>query len=119
MSSKLYLLEVTEAAGKTVASTRRPAAVKRGAAFSEGWRMGKELAGYKDGKDGTPASPIWGKTRAEVFGMIEDLYVEALKALKDGDSLKFRLASENVSMLKSELAKRTAAGEMARTARKA
>jgi hypothetical protein len=113
MSSKLYLLEVTEAAGKTVASTRRPAAVKRGAAFTEGWRMGKEITGYGE------SSPIWGKTRAEVFGMIEDLYVEALKALKDGDSLKFRLASENVSMLKSELAKRTAAGEMARTARKA
>lgn len=110
---KWYVLEMSDgAAEKIVASKRHPAA-KRGAAFSESWAMAKDVSGYNE------TSPIWGKTRYEVYDRIEDLYIEALTALKTGDKVKFTSANDEIIALKAELAKRSAAQEVARAARKA
>jgi hypothetical protein len=117
--SKLYVLELSEGAAEKIAASKRHPASRRGAAFKEGWAMGKEMAGYKDGKDGTPASPIFGKTRYEVYDEIETLYIEALEALKVKDTGKFQECNDRIILLHSELSKRAAAQEIARAARKA
>jgi hypothetical protein len=119
MSSKFYLLEMSEGAAEKIAASKRHPAARRGAEFKEGWAMGKEMAGYKDGKDGTPASPIFGMTRYEVYDEIETLYIAALQAVKDKRGDKFDECNERVILLKSELGKRAAAQEIARATRKA
>jgi hypothetical protein len=113
MSSKFYLLEMSEGAAEKIVASKRPAAVKRGAAFKEAWSMAKDMTGYNE------TSPIWGKTRYEVFSEMEDLFIAALQAVKDKRGDKFDECNDRITLLRSELAKRSAATEVARATRKA
>ncbi len=103
---KVFVVELTEEMASKVATTRPPAA-KRGAVFSEAWQMGKAVAGYDE------KSPVWGKTRTEVFEMIEALYAEIASALKRGDTKAAASMEGTIALYKSELEKRKAARAIA------
>ena len=111
--SKWYVLELSEGAAEKMVASKRHPATKRGAAFSEAWTMAKDMTGYNE------ASPIWGKTRYQVFDEIETLYIEALEALRVKDTGKFGECNDRIILLHSELNKRSAAQEVSRATRKA
>jgi pyrimidine operon attenuation protein/uracil phosphoribosyltransferase len=112
--SKIYVIEMEDKAAEKIASNRRrgAAAKRTGVPFSDAWKMGKEIAGY--GED----SLIWGKTRAQVHEMLEDLYRGALKAAKDKDAAKFETTNKHIALIEDELEKRKAARAAADALRK-
>ena len=110
--SKFYLVEMDEKAAEKIMKSSRTPAAKRGAVFSDAWKTAKEITGYNE------ASPIWGKTHDEVLSMIEDGYVQALKAVEDKDLAAFNRITKHIGELKAELGKRQAANELARASRK-
>lgn len=110
MTRKVFVVELTEEMASKVAATRPPA-VKRGAQFSAAWTMGKALAGYNED------SPIWGKSRSEVFEMIEERYAGIAEALKKGDTTTSSKLEGEIALFKNELEKRKAARGIAWAAR--
>lgn len=101
--TKVFVVELTEEMASKVAATRRSPASKRGAQFSAAWTLGKSLAGYDE------TSPIWGKTRSEVFEMIEERYAGIAEALKKGDTTTSSKLEGEIALFKNELEKRKAA----------
>lgn len=107
---KYLMVELTAEAAAKLATAKSPAA-RRGAVFSEAWRAGKEITGYSD------KSPIWKKTRAEVWNMKEVLYKKALAPTTTVVERKTIL--DQIAVLDTELAKRTASKEIAEDAARA
>ena len=107
MTRKVYVVELTEDLTKAASKRRRPAAVRRGAEFSDAWKMGKAVAGYGE------TSPIWGMTRNAVLDMIEANYKSIADALKRGDTAAAAVLEGEIALLKGELEKRKAARQIA------
>jgi len=105
--SRYFIVEMTDEAATKIASKRRPTTTKSGVPFSDAWKMGKEIAGYDE------KSPIWGLSRAQIYELKEQLFLDILRATKSRDLATLKAAQEKLSLIDTELEKRKAAREAA------